>query len=710
MKKAIFLGLLLMTCQFVFAQSTWENYVKPELIHDYVELNNNIWFSTNAGVIQIDKSTLQKTHFDRASANLPSNFVEAITKDNNDNIWIGTYNQAIAKFDGTTWTNYDFSQMFPNTNQIIETYCIEVDNQDIVWVGTNKGLLRFDGTNWQLYDNQNVDIMFDAVWALTLDNQDNLFIATNNVFKFDGTNFSNISSTTGIILYGDADLFTDVNGDIWVNNTFSTIGKYDGSTWTEYSYANGQLAFGSYYTIGETPTGEVFYTSTGGKYVLQNGAWVQDNIDPSIPLDKNNLTTYFFDSQGVEWLANGDVLYQKDGSTVTEVVFDGHIFDENEFIAVDSDNGVKYFITEKSAYTFDGTTWNELSLPSSLGNSYELVDIEVVDANNVWVAADYEGVMNWNGSVWTTYNTGNSNIVSNYIEDITFDAITQTLWAVNTNQGLSKFDGTTWTLYNSANTPMADNDLRLVSLDNNGVVYTTTAVSIGNIEVWRFDGTAWINIGTGIYAPQEAVRAIHFDKDNVLWAGVNYNLVYKYSTSGWESWDLATTLPNSYLIYDFESDNEGNIYVATYNGAARFDGSTWTTWTTANSGICWDRIYDIEIANNKLWFATQHGISALQFNTTNTSSIISQNQNITVYPNPITDKAIVQFTTTESTDKIRLNVISLDGRTIQDILITENRPEGEQQLEIQKGNLSSGMYYLQIRYNDKQMTKAIFLK
>ena len=158
----------------------WVNYVKPEVIHDYVEMNNDIWFSTNAGVVKIDKTTSQKTYFDRASANIPSNFVEGIAKDGNGNIWIGTYNQAIAKFDGTNWTNYSFATTL-NVTGTIKTYCIEVDNQDNIWVGTSEGLLRFDGTNWQKYDAQNVgDIMFDDVWALALDNQGNLFIYRYN--------------------------------------------------------------------------------------------------------------------------------------------------------------------------------------------------------------------------------------------------------------------------------------------------------------------------------------------------------------------------------------------------------------------------------------------------------------------------------------------------------------------------------------------------
>jgi ligand-binding sensor domain-containing protein len=226
MKKLIILGLILMlgNLTFLVAQTigTWENYVNPETITDHVETNNEIWFSTLAGVVQLDKATLQTTIHNKATSNLPSNFVEGIAKDSNGDIWIGTYNQAIAKFDGTTWTTYDFSQVFTNAVGTVETYCIEVDNQDIVWVGTEEGLLRFDGTNWQLYDDQDAGGMLINVWTLDVNSQGDLFIGSFDVFKFDGTTFNNLSDTAGLLLYGGAEAFMDAK---WIQY-FRKIRRY----------------------------------------------------------------------------------------------------------------------------------------------------------------------------------------------------------------------------------------------------------------------------------------------------------------------------------------------------------------------------------------------------------------------------------------------------------------------------------------------------
>lgn len=705
MKKATLLAVLAMISQLVLAQS-WENFVHPEAITDYVETNNSIWFSSKAGVVQVDKTTLQTTHYDKATANLPSNEVEAITEDNSGSIWIGTYNQAIAKFDGTTWTTYDFSSLFTASNVL--TYCIEVDNQNIVWVGTDKGLLRFDGTTWQLYETQDVGSMFHDVWAMEIDSQGDLYLASFSVYKFDGTTFQNMTDTTGIFIYGNAFLFEDANNNIWVNNTFGTIGKFDGSTWTEYSSSNGQIPFVGTLTMGETPNGDIYFTAQdSGKYILQNGNWVQDNILATIPLDEGNLTTYFFDNQGNEWLGNDLNLIRNNNQNITAIQIITPTIAGNNVQDVEVYNGIQYFVSNKIINTYDGTTWGTFDFPDSLfGSWYNLSQIEIIDMDNIWINATNRGILHWNGTAWTLYNDANT-ILPGYVREILYDEQTQTLWCA-TGFGLFQFDGTTWTAYTSSNTLLGDDFIRAFTLDNNGVLYVTVTVS-GIAEVWRYDGASWINIATGATAPQDQITALHFDKDNTLWAGGFDGDVYKYNGLSWEMWNIATSATSNVIVSTITSDSEGNIYAGSRINAAMFDGTTWTTWTMENSGLSYRQVQDIEVYNNKVWLATTHGVSALQLTTMNTTPIISQNESINVYPNPILDNAIVRFTTVEKTAQIQVNVVSLDGRTIQEMIIAGNRPKGEQQLDIQKGNLSKGMYYLQIRYNNKQLTKAILI-
>jgi ligand-binding sensor domain-containing protein len=714
MKKIIVLGLILAlgNLTFLAAQTvgSWENYVNPEMITEHVETTNEIWFSTKAGVLKLDKSTMQVTTFNPANSNVPSNKVEHITKDANGNIWIGTYDQAIAKYDGTNWTAYAYPNNFFNSlSTTVETYCVEVDNQGIVWIGTSEGLARFDGTNWNLYHSQNGAIIFQDVWALEVDSQGDLLIAGNDVFKFNGTTFTNISSTTNLNFYGDAILFEASNGDIWASTKFGAIGIFDGTNWTEYNNSNGAIPFVSVYDLGESTTGEMFFTSNLGKYVLQNGTWTLQAIVSNTYVTDSELEVYFYDNQGNEWFGNGHDLVKNNGTNLTHIAVKTNGINSNEILSVKEYNGLKYILTEDDIVTFDGSTWETLSIPSNL----ELKSIQVGNAQNIWLNTYGDGVFNWNGTTWTNYNTSNSAILTNYLKDILWDEGKQTLWARG-GTGLVKFDGTIWTYFDPSNSPLTDDNIRSLGLDNNGVLYVS--VSSTQADIFRYDGITWTNISAGTNAPGNAISQIHFDKDNTLWAASWILGLFKYENGTWTNWNENNSdLPYNHITA-LTSDTNGKLYMGTYSaytkgGAASFDGTNWEILSSVNSGLSDNDVNAMKMdGSGKLWFATEHGLSSLQTTLTSTTPIIFENTALKVFPNPIEDNATLQFTTNNATDKIRISVISLDGKTISDVLIEGRRAAGLQQLEIQKQGWASGLYYLQVQYNEVKMVEAILVR
>lgn len=711
MKKVILLSVLMMSFQVIFAQyQGWENYVNPEILSDYVETSNDIWFSSNGGVIKIDKNTLQTTNYDRGTSDISINIVDAIAKDAQGTIWIGTYNQAIAKFDGTNWTSYDFGHLYITNPQTVKTYCIEVDHQDNIWVGTNRGLLRFDGTNWTVFNSQNVGSFLHDVWDLTLDSQGNLYAASFCVYKYNGSSFHNMTDTAGIAIYGGAELYTDSNNNFWVSNKAGTIGKFDGANWTAYSSAMDDIPHGELYALGEKPNGQMYFTmEDSGKYILQNNVWVKEPIASNIPLDAGNLTTFFYDNQGKEWMANGEELVQKDGQNITSFNLKAYGLEGNNMSDVTILDNVKYFVSRQGISTFDGTTWGTFDFPDSLfGTWFTLRQIEVIDTNNVWIASSNRGILHWDGTDWTLYNQNNSNLPTSYLIEILYDDATQTLWCTS-YIGLIKFDGTTWTVFDTSNSPINDNFIRSIALDNNGVLYASVSTNV--VEVWRFDGTTWLNIATGSTAPQFSLSKMHFDKNNTLWSGSWYGGVYKYDGTTWAVWNMANSNLSSDNILSMISDDAGNIYVGATVGAAKFDGTTWTSWTVQNSGLSYNQVAALAIDDNeKIWFATGHGVSAFKAITTNTTSISIENEALKIYPNPIIDQATIEFETTETTNEIEIQVISVDGKIVRNTLIKGNRSAGIQQISIHKNNLSSGLYYLKIRYNDKNRVGSILVK
>ena len=84
---------------------------------------------------------------------LIDNFVECIEVDNDDNIWIGT-SMGVQMFNGQNWILYDvasFPGLVSNNIKVIKT----VSNGD-VWIGTDFGASKFDGIDWIAFNSSNV--------------------------------------------------------------------------------------------------------------------------------------------------------------------------------------------------------------------------------------------------------------------------------------------------------------------------------------------------------------------------------------------------------------------------------------------------------------------------------------------------------------------------------------------------------------------------
>lgn len=87
----------------------------------------------------LDRShwTIYKTN----NSGLPWNDVNALSIDENETIWIGTYVLGLAKFDGINWTTYNNSNSNLPENTVHE---ITIDNVGSKWIGTWGGLSIFN--------------------------------------------------------------------------------------------------------------------------------------------------------------------------------------------------------------------------------------------------------------------------------------------------------------------------------------------------------------------------------------------------------------------------------------------------------------------------------------------------------------------------------------------------------------------------------------
>ncbi len=85
--------------------------------------------------------------------------------------------------------------------------------------------------------------------------------------------------------------------------------------------------------------------------------------------------------------------------------------------------------------------------------------------NNKWIGTYGGGLVKFDGTNWTVFNTINSDLISNYVNSIVFD-LSGDLWIASTG-GVAKFDGTYWTIFNTSNSGLPDNGVYSIFIDDN---------------------------------------------------------------------------------------------------------------------------------------------------------------------------------------------------------------------------------------------------
>jgi streptogramin lyase len=257
-------------------------------------------------------------------------------------------------------------------------------------------------------------------------------------------------------------------------------------------------------------------------------------------------------------------------------------------------------------------------------------------------------------SGWESYTTQNSDLHEDTITAIAFDAQGRA-W-IGTNSGLSAFDGETWATYTAEDldlsTEGADYSVSAMAVDQNGRLWVGTRddLSVYDGQTWKtytpddsewaflpramtvdstgrvwlalgyseivsvFDGNTFTNYGPGdVGMPAgHAIDGIATDQQDRIWIGTSGGGVHVFDGNSWEMARREKSPPNetnlTYVIEDLAIDHRGWVWIATGEGLFVFDGQTWTTYNTENSGLVDDSIRSLGIDHsNGVWVATTGG-------------------------------------------------------------------------------------------------------
>ena len=189
----------------------------------------NYWLATSEGGLinmKLENGKPKFTVFNE-SLGLPTNELSCLAFGNttNTNLWIGTNEKGIVKFDGKNFTNYTTNNDLSNNS----VYSICVDDKGIVWCGTADGISRFDGVKFLNVSTEKMLMQNEGVKSIVCDKTGNVWFATaGGIARYGGNEkLRTFDEVEGLKFKDVNSLAVDKNDHIWIGTNGGGIYKFD---------------------------------------------------------------------------------------------------------------------------------------------------------------------------------------------------------------------------------------------------------------------------------------------------------------------------------------------------------------------------------------------------------------------------------------------------------------------------------------------------
>jgi ligand-binding sensor domain-containing protein len=500
---------------------------------------------------------------------IPGDYVYSLAVDAKDRPWVTSDDPiwdegGLGIFGGDrwhSWTNVDGkspTHMMRN---------LKFDANGHAWMASEIGLLTFTGTKVKkVWSMANAPWPTNVVRDFDWDSHGNLWVALNDVrtvhggvARYDGTKWTVWTTANGLPWPSPWDqvsaLEIDGQDHVWIGSPVYGGAMFDGSTWHALGDGTGTWV----YDITIAPDGTPWYafTSTGVR-TWDGTKWV----DRTGPFGTSDISLVTVDRQGRIWVGT----------------FIGRIW----------------------RWSGHGSTWDLFYDPPSL--SGHIYGLAFDSKNRPWVGGIGGATMRRTNGTWAVYTTLNTALPSRWVDSVMVDT-SGIGWFSTAGGGLARYDGTHWRDFNPYNWgseqwPFATNAATDTVQAPDGSIWSApTSHGVG-----RWDGSTWTP-----YLNFYDIIALAAAPNGTIWAAPKYRgaVIERFRNGTWKE----IAMPPGYDPTDITTDGNGNVWVAGY-GLLRYDGTTWTNWTTANSGLPSDIVLSVTVApDGVVWAGTAEGLA-----------------------------------------------------------------------------------------------------
>ncbi|MEI6577062.1 MAG: two-component regulator propeller domain-containing protein [Bacteroidota bacterium] len=509
-----------------------------------------VWIGTKFGLARFNGTTWTIFTWITFGINsYPLQNVRDIDIDSSGNLWICCRHVGLMKYNGSSWTVYNNSNSTITLGINNDIRCADIDSSGNIWVGSLDGISKFNGSMW----TNNIGWYYN-IEDLKHDASGNLWIYPKDPYlvKYDGTTWQNYiplispGLTYPVFQFGSLlnHLYIDDSNAVWMGLAFG-LTRYNGN-WTDFTSAisselksNGINAInydpvsqtyniaGSYFPWWEAPT--PIWGS--GLTVFDGTNWNHHNFLDSCTSQYD--CAYSLSTQGSEiWAGTYGGAVKYDGINFTTHLWNT-MCTERFTSLLKLNNNLFIGSNLGGIFKFDGTTLTTYMLPfTSIKNisclafndgmllagsnsgliSYDTIASsasfysmanspipsdtinDLLKGKPMWIATD-RGLVCTDLLTWTTYNTSNSGIPSDFISCITKDSL-QNIWLGTKGNGIARFDGNIFTVFNTTNSGLTDNNITDIITDNDNNIWVGThdgGISVYKYGLWLSENPKWQN-------------------------------------------------------------------------------------------------------------------------------------------------------------------------------------------------------------------------
>lgn len=247
--------------------------------------------------------------FNLNNSGIQSKFLTTIDIDSDGDLWIGTSDKGLIKYDGINFINYSTTNSGIPSNLVNSVFVDEMNN---IWLGTDQGVAKFNGSSWIVYDRNNSNIPNNNINSIKSFNGEIFAGTPSGLAGYTGGNWVNYEEilNPGKTFWTE-DFVINPDGTQWIGTNTSGIVMRNSTQFIQYLDSTDAIPTNNISSAAKTLTGELWFThltvgiQRGGISIF-NGSSIENLFFGSIQIKPKSI---YVDPNNEKWVATDEGIF-----------------------------------------------------------------------------------------------------------------------------------------------------------------------------------------------------------------------------------------------------------------------------------------------------------------------------------------------------------------------------------------------------------------